>query len=110
MPVSVTTTTLAQQFEAVQIIDVRRRPAFDASDAMIATAVWRDPAQVEAWHRMLDQQRPVVVYCVHGHEVSQECAAHLDRAGVNVAYLDGGMAQWMKEGRPADAKLRGEAL
>ena len=33
-------------------------------------AVWRDPEHVDRWIVELNWNRPVVVYCVHGHEVS----------------------------------------
>ena len=104
MSVSISTAALSDQLGATQVIDVRRRPAFEASAAMIPMAIWRDPAQVAVWHRELDRLRQVVVYCVHGHEVSQGCAAFLETAEFRVAYLEGGFAHWSEEGRPVQAK------
>ena len=104
MPASISAQALSDQLETTQVVDVRRRPAFDASQAMIATATWRDPAQVAIWYRELDRQISVVVYCVHGHEVSQGCAAYLENAEFRVAYLEGGFAHWNEEGRLIQAK------
>ncbi len=60
--------------ECPVIIDVRRRDAFDKSDRMIAAAQWRDPEQADQWAAEITTDAPgdtfVVVYCVHGHEVS----------------------------------------
>ena len=53
------------------VIDVRRQPAFTSSREMIRGALRRDPEQVEAWAKSLPAASSVVVYCVHGHEVSQ---------------------------------------
>ena len=49
--------------------------------------------------------RPVVAYCVHGHEVSQGAAASLRRAGIKAAYLEGGIAEWKETGLPTRKKL-----
>ena len=53
------------------VIDVRRAPTFTASTEMIAGALTRDPGDVAAWAGSLPKASKVVVYCVHGHEVSQ---------------------------------------
>ena len=96
---SVSATTLADELATFQVVDVRRRPAFDASPGLIPTAIWRSPAEVTQWQMDLDPARPSVVYCVHGHEVSQECARFLQANGFNASYLEGGFEQWMSEGR-----------
>lgn len=84
---------------APQVIDVRRKPAYDASTRMIAGAAWRNPEEIETWLFELDPSREVVVYCVHGHQVSQGCAARLEKAGFCAAYLEGGFEQWAAEDR-----------
>ena len=53
------------------VVDVRRSPAFDADDKIIVGAVRRLPEAVDHWRRELPEGRSVVVYCVHGQEVSQ---------------------------------------
>ncbi|MCA3260593.1 MAG: chromate resistance protein [Telmatospirillum sp.] len=82
------------------LIDVRRQARFEADDALIAGAVRRDPEAISAWQHELPHGRPVVVYCVHGHEVSQNAAAALRAAGREAAYLEGGIAEWSEQGLP----------
>ena len=59
------------------LVDVRRTPAFDADEWMIAGAVRRPPEAIERWQSDLARNKPVVVYCAHGGEVSQGAAASL---------------------------------
>jgi len=44
--------------------------------------------------------RPIVVYCVHGNEVSQEVAAALIAAGIDAVCLDGGIVGWIEQQLP----------
>lgn len=82
------------------LIDVRRRPAFEADDAMLPTAVWRDHREVAAWAARLDPAVPCVVYCVHGHQVSQAAAAELRAAGLDARFLAGGIDGWREAAGP----------
>ena len=79
------------------IIDVRRREVFDAAERMIAGALWRDHRAAETWAAELPPG-PLVVYCVHGHQVSQGAVALLGAAGRPARYLAGGIAAFMTEG------------
>jgi rhodanese-related sulfurtransferase len=88
----------------VQIVDVRRKPVFEASNSVIAGAVWRNPEEVNTWQSGLDKQHEVVVYCVHGHQVSQGCADALVQAGFRARYLEGGFEKWAEEGKSVQAK------
>src|SRR5690606_16830576 len=65
----------------------------------------RAPEDIERWGRELPPGRPVVVYCVHGHEVSQDAAAALQVAGVDAAYLEHGIAGWAELGLPTRRKI-----
>jgi thiosulfate sulfurtransferase len=87
------------------IVDVRRRPAFSAAQDMIAGASWRDPEQVAAWAPELPRAGRVVVYCVHGHEVSQNVAKALNQAGIASQYLEGGIEEgWKSAGGAVQAR------
>lgn len=87
------------------IIDVRRQPAFLGSREMIAGAVRRDPERIASWARQLPGEHGVIVYCVHGHEVSQSAAAALVGAGIDASYLEGGLEEgWKAAGGPLDRK------
>lgn len=83
-----------------QLVDVRRKFAFDHSGKMVAGASWRNSENIDNWMHELDAARPVVVYCAHGHELSQTCALHLAQTGFVATYLDGGFEQWVASGLP----------
>jgi len=94
------------------VIDARRRPAFMASPEMLGGALRRDPDRVGEWAKSLPAASSVVVYCVRGHEVSQNTAAALAQAGIRASYLEGGLEEGWKaaEGavdrKPANAATR----
>ena len=94
------------------LIDVRRPPAFRAAPDMAAGALRRDPASVASWAKALPRAASVVVYCVHGHEVSQGVAKSLRDCGISARYLDGGLEEgWRASGgelvaKPAEASTR----
>ena len=85
---------------AASLIDVRRPPAFGESAHMLPTAVWRDPAHVEDWARLLDPAADYVVYCVYGHEVSRSTALRLHALGLKARFLRGGIDAWQAAGLP----------
>jgi rhodanese-related sulfurtransferase len=89
------------------VIDVRKPPAFLDAANMISGALRRDPARVEAWSRALPHPGPVVVYCVHGHEVSQGTAQTLGQLGIEAKFLEGGIAAWAESGGALDTKPKG---
>ena len=84
--------------QAPVIVDVRRRPVFDADDRVLPTAIWRDLRAVDEWIGGLPAGAPVVVYCAHGHQVGQVTASRLHLAGVDAHYLDGGIDAWRDAG------------
>jgi rhodanese-related sulfurtransferase len=88
------------------VIDVRRRPAFLEAEVMISGALRREPEDVRAWARSLPRASSVVVYCVHGREVSQGAAAALNDAGIAARYLEGGFEAWKPAQAPLDHKPR----
>ena len=61
------------------VIDVRRNERFREASDVIHGALRRDPERVEEWAKTLPSSAAVVVYCVHGHEVSQAVAKSLGR-------------------------------
>ncbi len=84
--------------ECPVIIDVRREKAYDESDRMITTAEWRDHKRAAEWAADLPAGAAVVVYCVHGHEVSQGAAGALRSAGVDAVFLEGGLEGFIEAG------------
>ncbi len=87
------------------VVDVRRAVEFGADAAMLIGAIRRVPHGVECWRDTLDESVPVVVYCSHGGDVSQNVAVALREAGIDASYLDGGIAAWIAHGLPTRNKL-----
>ena len=101
MPFSTSVATLRELLESSTppiVIDVRRQQAFTESPSIIPGALRHLPEQVETWGTALPPGRHVVVYCVHGHQVSQVVAAQLERLGMNASFLEGGIVQWETDG------------
>ena len=86
------------------VIDVRRAPAFEADTVMLAGATWRDPFATKEWIKFLPREREIVVYCVHGHEISKNVCAALRVAGLKAHYLEGGVEAWKERGAATTKK------
>jgi rhodanese-related sulfurtransferase len=91
---------------APTVVDVRRPADFASAGELIVSAFHRDPERVEQWRRELPGGGYVVVYCVHGHQVSQGVAAALRAAGIDASYLQGGIADWIENGFPTYRPVR----
>jgi len=83
------------------VFDVRRRQTVDAVGRMVAGARWRPHDKAAEWGRSLPAAADVVVYCVHGHEVSQAAAALLRSLGLKAGYLLGGFEAYTAAGGPS---------
>jgi rhodanese-related sulfurtransferase len=97
MDASITPAALRQVLRSGQpplVIDVRKGEAFRAAPDLMHGALRRDPLRVGDWMKTLPAAADVVVYCVHGHEVSQGVARALRAGGMQVAYLEGGIEGW----------------
>ena len=108
---SVTASSLRDMLSGAQppiVIDVRRQPTFTSSTVMVRGALRRDPERVREWAKSLPRASSAVVYCVHGHEVSQNAAAALREQGVTAHYLEGGLEEgWKTQGGSLDQKPAG---
>jgi Fe-Mn family superoxide dismutase len=87
------------------LLDVRRAAVYEAAGAVLPGAAWCDPARVGEWLPALPRDRPVVVYCVHGHELGRGTALRLRAAGLDAHFLRGGIEAWSGAGRPLQAKV-----
>jgi rhodanese-related sulfurtransferase len=92
------------------ILDVRRAEAFAADSSLIAGSTWRDPFTVGDWIKFLPRHRPVVAYCVHGHEISKNAAGAIRAAGIDARYLEGGIEAWRASAGPTVRKLAEPAI
>lgn len=89
------------------VIDVRREPAWHEAADRLPCALRRAPDKVADWAGSLPASRPVVVYCVHGHQVSQGTAASLRAGGRDARFLAGGIEAWREAGGALAGKPRG---
>ena len=74
------------------VLDVRRKEVYDASNEMIEGAIWKDPAQVEQWSAEMPSEQRIIVYCVHGHQISNRVLDRLHAEGfANARLIEGGI-------------------
>ncbi len=107
LPLGISVSDLYRQLGSADsplVIDVRRDTAFAADNALIASATWRDPLLVNDWAKYLPRHRAIVVYCVHGFEISKNACSALRGMGINARTLEGGIADWKQAGLPLIAK------
>ena len=89
---------------APQIVDVRRRDAYEQASSLLPGALWRDAGKTQAWSIELNRAKPIVVACKAGHEMSQLTVAQLRADGFDARVLEGGYEAWAKAGLPLVAK------
>ena len=82
--------------DATQLVDVRRRDAYEQSLHLLPGAVWRDATKTKHWTAEFDPTRPIVAACKAGHEMSQTAVAQLRADGVDARVLEGGYEGWAK--------------
>jgi Fe-Mn family superoxide dismutase len=60
----------------------------------IPGAIFRLRKTLSEWAGDIPKDKPVVVSCVYGFQVSREAVAELRRRGVDARPLSGGIAAW----------------
>jgi rhodanese-related sulfurtransferase len=90
------------------LLDVRRESKRAAEGDEIAGGEWLDPAAWLGWKDSVPKNRPAVVYCAYGHEISQGLVAALRALGVDARHLDGGIEAWRQAGQPVQPLARGK--
>ena len=90
--------------QSPQIVDVRRDEVYASAPGLIPTAQWRDFSQVAFWCHELDPDRPIVLSCKQGKELSQAPTAYLRSEGYDARMLTGGYAAWSEAGLPLVSK------
>ena len=88
---------------AFTLLDVRREKVRQADGADIAGSKWLAPEGLFTWKDEVPRDRPVVVICAHGHELSQGAAATLRAMGMDARYLIDGFSGWRDSGVRPDA-------
>ena len=61
---------------------------------MLADATMHAPAALAQWAEELPRDRPIVVYCICGFQVSGTAVAELRRRGYDARALAGGITAW----------------
>src|SRR2546423_3263312 len=90
--------------DAPTILDVCRREIYDAGPGVIPTARWHKPETFMEWVPGLPADRPIVLACRYGHNLSQMIAAELRARGVPAQVLEGGRQAWSEAGLPLVTK------
>jgi rhodanese-related sulfurtransferase len=82
------------------VADVRRRKVYDSEDSVVPGAIWFDHMKTDDLAALDTHGRDLVIYCVHGHQVSQSATAALRATGKDVRVLRGGIEAWKSAGLP----------
>lgn len=95
MKLSITVSELVARADDVLIFDVRKPEARRQSGYGIAGSTWHHPFDAATWvQQYRHRDECCVVYCVHGHEVSQAVAGFLRDNGIDAVFLEGGFEAW----------------
>ena len=89
---------------APMILDVRRRDVYDAAPGLVPTATWREPESYAEWTPSLSADKPIVLMCRYGHNLSQMVAADLRQRGIPAQVVEGGYQAWGEAGLPLVTK------
>lgn len=86
----------------ITVLDVCLAEDLAKRSDMVPGALLRAPERIADWACELPRDRPVIVYCVYGFQVSGEAAAELRRRGIDARIMAGGIAAWHAIGAPVD--------
>ena len=85
---------LLDQDADVKVLDVRRREHRTDVGHPIPGAEWKDPENIAEWSKALGRHTEVILYCVHGHNVSQGARDFLRERGLRARIIEGGIEAW----------------
>jgi len=88
------------QKEDLILLDVCLAEDLAKRSDMLPGAKLRAPETISVWADEVPKNRPVIVYCLYGFQVSGEAVAELRRRGVDAKGLSGGIAAWHAIGAP----------
>lgn len=84
----------------ITVLDVCLAEDLAKRTDMLPGALMRAPEKIAQWAAELPIDKPIVVYCVYGFQVSGDAAAELRRRGLDARTLGGGIAAWHAIGAP----------
>ncbi|MEN0002032.1 MAG: rhodanese-like domain-containing protein [Pseudomonadota bacterium] len=105
---SITPTQLAIKFHKVTILDVRKPNARAKSGHYLTGSSFRHPFDAANWAQTY-RGHQLVIYCVHGHAVSQSVCGYLRDEGLDCCYVEGGLEALIDAGFETSALARAEA-
>jgi Fe-Mn family superoxide dismutase len=86
--------------EDLVLLDVCLAEDLARRSDMLPGAIIRPPEAIGEWAGALPRDKPIVVYCVYGFQVSGDAVAELRRRGFDASTLAGGIAAWHALGGP----------
>lgn len=89
-----------QSGEGVVVLDVCLAEDISQRSDMLPDAIARPSETISHWVDQLPPDKPVVVYCIYGFQVSREAVDELRRRGRDAKALAGGIAAWHAIGGP----------
>ena len=78
----------------ITVLDVRRSDDRADVECPIPGARWKDPERIAEWSKELAPGGRILVYCVHGHQVSKGARDFLREQGLRTHILEGGIEAW----------------
>lgn len=84
--------------QSVTLLDVRRKPDYDADPFRLPGAEWRDPDKIGEWSAHLSRGETIVIYCAHGRSISNSVVDQLRANGLGARFIAGGIAAWKESG------------
>lgn len=82
------------------LIDVCLMQDLPRRTDMLPNAQFFIAEELETWAPVLPVERPIVVYCMYGFQVSGEATTELRRRGLDARFLAGGLPAWHAMGGP----------
>ncbi len=89
-----------QHREDIALLDVCLAEDLPMRSDMLPGAIFRAAETIADWADELPRDKPIVVYCIYGFQVSGDALAELRRRGLNAQALSGGIAAWHAIGGP----------
>ncbi|MBX4894633.1 Fe-Mn family superoxide dismutase [Rhizobium bangladeshense] len=89
-----------QRKEDLVVLDVCLADDLPKRSDMLPDAIARPSETIAGWADQLPQDKPIVVYCIYGFQVSGNAVAELRRRGLDARALAGGIAAWHAIGGP----------
>ncbi|PDV84963.1 superoxide dismutase [Rhizobium sp. H4] len=89
-----------QRQEDLVVLDVCLAEDLPKRSDMLPGAIARPSETIGGWADQLPRDKPIVVYCIYGFQVSGDAVAELRRRGLDARALAGGIAAWHAIGGP----------